>query len=114
MTSSFPPPPPLSVQIAEEFAQAQGLYDDEREAIMESYCAHKVHRLRERDRVRKARKRAEVLAELRRVEGHGERTCPTCGVVFPVELHVQGRPQVHCSPQCALRAAWRAWWKRWA
>lgn len=72
-------------------------------------------RVQERERECKARHRAEVLAELRRLDGIGERVCARdgCTVVFPVMLHVPGRPQVYCCSRCALRAAWGAWKARW-
>lgn len=102
----------LEYEIMAEFDAAGSEATQDRESYREACLASRADREREADRKRKAESRARLLARLREIEGYGERTCPTCGCMFPVRLGAVGRPQVHCCDRCRWISAVRAWRKR--
>lgn len=115
MTASPSQPPMLTalqLEVLEEFGAVS--HRSERfaaEAEWEARAADSVEQ-------RRVRARAEILADLRRLEaiedGYEEpefvwRTCPTCFLEFAILLPERGRPRVHCCRRHSVLAAVRAW-----
>ena len=115
---SQPPMTALQLEVLEEFGAVSQTFRCARFEREAEWEADTTERRQERDRDRKARTRAEILADLRRLQEDEEgtspefewRTCPTCGMSFAVLRGACGRPRVHCCALHAGLARWRRWW----
>lgn len=119
VSQSTPPLTALQIEILEEFGAVS--FRSERFEVEAMWEAETAARKREVDAARKRRTRAEIFADLRRLQDAEEgvvelefewRVCPTCRVQYAVLLPERGRPRVYCCRAHAVVAAVRGWRRR--
>jgi len=89
---------PLELQIAENFVEEASGYESQIDFLRGMYQDLLIERRRERDRERKARRRA--IAQGTRGFVIEEVACPRCGNVFGRLKWAVGRPKRYCTLRC--------------